>query len=541
MVLLFSEVYYSLVLFSLVLSSGWCQSADIDLLSESLGADSTGSNPCKLVSEGDQVKKEPILCIGRLTEDIAVVTRDLKIWLLNSKAVKEGPDGAINQLYFGTAPPVPITEQWPELAETKQWKSLLSVPSCSTAVDPNGQYLMLDSKKSEFSNGSWGLGWNIDTKTVIQGWVNFHEKDDRTRWIGNTDLHAYYAMTDAERESEGIRIVRYSLCNQSSHEIMDRLNEGAAMGAIYEDDPNQCYVTPSPNWYHLCLSGSNEVFVNTDRSKPCPNPAKWALYNGFVEKGHFYLFGDDAVYSFPEEAYKRQAKATLRTIKYSEFIQCSGSARGRDDRAKKSPVTIGLIVAGILLLLLCLLCCLLCLAREAMARRQRSKGKKGGGKDGGKGAGPVGGLFPEGSARSKGLLPFGFLSGKKKSSKAVSKSKRSARLAGPGTLSKKGGGGGGSFSPTTKRSGNSPGTAGSISASRKGMTKRSKGGLSSGKEITGDGGSTGTSRTKRSKAISKKGASGGKRLSGSKKQQGSSGGASMSNKATERSRLKKRR
>lgn len=176
-----------------------------------------------------------------------------------------------------------------------------------------------------------------------------------------------------------------------------------------------------------------------------------------------------------------------------------------------------------------------------MARRQRSKGKKGGGKDGGKGAGPVGGLFPEGSARSKGLLPFGFLSGKKKSSKAVSKSKRSARLAGPGTLSKKGGGGGGSFSPTTKRSGNSPGTAGSISASRKGMTKRSKGGLPSGKEITGDGGSTGTSRTKRSKAISKKGASGGKRLSGSKKQRGSSGGASMSNKATERSRLKKRR
>lgn len=49
MVLLFSEVYYSLVLFSLVLSSGWCQSADIDLLSESLGADSTGVSSENLI------------------------------------------------------------------------------------------------------------------------------------------------------------------------------------------------------------------------------------------------------------------------------------------------------------------------------------------------------------------------------------------------------------------------------------------------------------------------------------------------------------
>lgn len=55
--------------------------------------------------------------------------------MLNSSAVTEDKDGYINKLYFGTAPPIPITEQWPKLAENEWWKDILDIPSCNTATD----------------------------------------------------------------------------------------------------------------------------------------------------------------------------------------------------------------------------------------------------------------------------------------------------------------------------------------------------------------------------------------------------------------------
>lgn len=174
-----------------------------------------------------------------------------------------------------------------------------------------------------------------------------------------------------------------------------------------------------------------------------------------------------------------------------------------------------------------------------MARRRK---KKSGGKSEGKGGGGLIPGFTGGSARSKGLIPFGFISGAKKS-----KSKRSRGVSlGAGTLSKKGGSG-----PATKRSTGlpAPGTATSVSP-RKGMlsTKRSKGAQAvAGRDITttptnrARAGSMSTSPriTNRSKAVSTK-----QRSSGGSKQKrpvGVSGQASISNKATERSKLKKKR
>lgn len=448
-------------------------------------------------------------------------------------------NGTIDQLYLGDYKPQAIETKWPKLAADKRYQYLKAhrdvLLDVWTAVDREDEYVNFETNYE--TNRKWAVLYGINQQTVTEGGT-YAPNDTKLAFLSSANLSSFYQLTRNDKTyNNHLTIEQWHFLSRN---IKDATRNHGHTATYYNS-----------TFKKVCAVGNDQIFIQKPGSSAPCTPLDWPVLTGFVANGHFYLFGESYIFSFSEEAYTSLNRdVSLKKVPFNEFIRCGGDGDSRGlGVSKKQPISLGLLIAIILIVVILILCCILCLIREAMARRKKKKGKHGKHESGGGGA-----WNPFSTARSSGLAPFGALSGKKAShshhsSPGTRRSegaiagkqltrKGTSTLVGPSGTRRSGGLSGGPSPLTgvgpgpTKRSVNNPTRAGSLSRGQKGTTLLRRN--STGHTVTGvtrktSAGSIkqsylGNNHTRRSGAMRKN----------------SPAYPDGSNRATERSRFKKR-
>lgn len=201
-----------------------------------------------------------------------------------------------------------------------------NIPSCTIAVDPNGRYLLLDSDPKISGIYTVGIIWDIDKNTGYPGFQNIRDKSNRIRWISSDSLSKFYAISDANNV---LTMVRYALCNNCV--IQETFSHAFdSMGEVFPN--NTCKYHDKPHMRRLCKSGTTGLEVEPFDGDPNCQTIDWSVYNGFIgADGKIYLFGENDVIAFPEEAYQKAGQpVTFEKTPYNKIINCSEASAGRD-------------------------------------------------------------------------------------------------------------------------------------------------------------------------------------------------------------------